>query len=239
VGVCLFWVLVVGILQVADAPKDDGVKNEAEKLFRKMEEKIDKAKSLECQFQFVVPWKPDGGKLDNNSFAGTLFLAQGNKARLQLNEVTGDRERYLHIVSDGAHLSLKEVGFSRIPISDSPKNLNSDARTCLARTGIFLATVPYPDVKATKDRFRISDFKLGIKEKIGERDTQRLEYKLSTKGDDFGAAFVVWLDIKTGLPVKRDWTPPPDEGRQRTVTENYTKLILDEKVDPKKFELPK
>ena len=50
-----------------------------------------------------------------------------------------------------------------------------------------------PDVKAgnAKDRYRASDFKLGVKEKIGEHETQRLEYELSVKGNDVRAPCVV------------------------------------------------
>src|SRR5262245_5469133 len=116
----VLWALVIGV-PVADEPKRDEAKNEAEKLFRKMEEKLDKAKSLECAFEISVPWKLGMLKLDNNSFAGTLFLAEGNKAFLALNEVTGDQDSYLHIVSDGVHHSLQQQAFGRLPYS--PKNL--------------------------------------------------------------------------------------------------------------------
>ena len=48
----------------------------------------------------------------------------------------------------------------------------------------------------------------------------------------------MWIDTKTNLPLKRAiMTQKGDD--KFTVTETYTKLKLDEKIDPKMFELPK
>ncbi len=48
----------------------------------------------------------------------------------------------------------------------------------------------------------------------------------------------LWLDVKTGLPVKRIVTAGV-AGERMTVTETYGKFTLDEKVDVKKFDLPR
>ncbi len=238
--------LIAGFLPVADQPKDDAVKNEAEKLFRIMEEKLDKAKTLECVFDGYLP-------TDLGSFEGTLLLAEGNKVRLEINKSKDDglqltpeaAKKYgkmrLRIVSDGVHLMMEGNGLDRPQLRDTPKNLNADILTWMSRTGLLLPQAPLPDQKVdcAKDRFVVSDFKLGIREKIADRDTQRLEYQLSAKGADTPIFIVVWLDLKTLLPVKRTLGERPLDGKQRELTENYTKLTLDVKVDAKKFELPK
>jgi hypothetical protein len=210
----ILFALAIGYLPITNEPKDDGVKNEAEKLFRKMEEKLEKAKTLECVFDGYMP-------SDLGSFEGTLFVAEGNKAWLQIKKTKNDGiqlqvdnesvRQVLHFVSDGGHQFLKGpgFGFGRPGQGDTAKNLNADIFTWISRTGMMLPHAPWPEQKvdSAKDRFRISDFRLGIKEKVGEHDTQRLEYKLSVKGNEALAAVVVWLDTKTMLPVKRTLTP--------------------------------
>ena len=123
---------------------------------------------------------------------------------------------------------------------DTPKDLDLEIRTWVARPGLFLPQAPLPDVAVAdaKDRYRVSGFKLGNKEKVGERETQRLDYQLSVKGQDLPFSVTVWIDLKSGLPVKRLVTS--GAGKEKfAVSETYGKLTLDEKVDPKKFDLPK
>jgi outer membrane lipoprotein-sorting protein len=220
--------LTVGLLLAADAPKDRA-KNEAEKVFRTMEEKLAKAKTLECVFDI---------RIGTQSYEGSLFLAGGNRARLEINESTKGRPMRLLMISDGARQSFQDNGISRPQLRDAPKNLNAKILTWVARPGMFLPHAPLPDVKAddAKEQFRVSGFKLGQKEKVGEREAQRLEYQLSVRGLEFSVA--VWLDLKTGLPVKRLVTERVG-GQQTTVVESYVKLTLDQKVDAKKFDLSK
>lgn len=223
--------LTTGSLLAADPPRDDDAKNEAEKLFRTVEQKLAKAKTLECDFDV---------KIDTLSYKGSLFLAEGNRARLEINEATKGRLMRCLIVSDGTRLSYQDNGLSHPKLEDTPKSLNADILTWMARPGVFLPQAPLPDVKAddAKDRFRVADFKLGSKEKVGEREAQRLEYRLTVKGQEDPFSVVIWLDLKTGLPVKRLVTSRTG-GQETTMVETYGKLKLDEKVDVKKFDLPK
>ena len=223
-------VLTVGLLPAADAPKNDGAKNEAEKLFRTMEEKLEKAKTLECVFEV---------KMDAHSYKGSLSLAEGNKACLKINEATEGRRMRCLIVSTGTRLSYQDNGMNHPKLEDTPKSLNAEILTWMARSGVFLPQAPLPPVKAddAKDRFRVSGFKLGNKEKVGERDAQRLDYQLTVKGNQAPPSFsvTVWVDLKTGLPVKRT----VGEGNATLTTESYGEITLNEKVDTKKFDLPK
>jgi outer membrane lipoprotein-sorting protein len=242
----ILFALAIGYyLPITDEPKDDGVKNEAEHMFRKMEEKLEKAKTLECVFDGYIP-------SDLGSFEGTLFLAEGNKVWLQIKKTKNDGlqlqvdnesvRQVLHFVSDGGHQYLKGRGFTfgRTGQSDTAKNLNAEIFTWISRTGMILPHAPSLEQKvdSEKDRFHVSNFKLGDKEKIGQRERQRIEYQLSAKGVDTPLSVVVWLDLKTLLPVKRS-AQVSGADKSEALTENYTKLTLDEKVDAKKFELPK
>jgi WD40 repeat protein len=205
--------------------------NDAEKLFLAMEEKLTKTKTLECGFDV---------KIDTLSYKGSLFLAEGNRSRLEINEATKCRQMRVLIVSDGARLSYQDNGMPHPKFDDTPKNLNAEILTWVARSGVFLPQAPLPDVKVddAKDRFRVSGFKLGSKEKVGEREAQRLDYQLAVKGLNDPLSVALWLDVRTGLPVKRIVTEGV-AGEKMRVTETYGKLALDEKVDARRFDLPK
>ena len=223
-------VLTVGLLVGAEAPKgDEGVK-EAEKLFRAMEEKLAKAKTLECVFDV---------NLNSILYKGSLFLGEGDKARLEINEASKAKAMRVRLVSDGTRMNYQDNGMPQPKLEDTPKNLEADILTWLARPGVVLPQAPLPDVKAddAKDRFRVSDFKLGKKQKVGERETQRLAYQLAVKGQKDPFSVIVWIDSKTGLPVKR-MVSSRIGGEQTTVVETYAKFTLDEKSDAKKFQLP-
>jgi outer membrane lipoprotein-sorting protein len=223
--------LAVGLLLAADVPKDDGPKNEAGRMFRTMEEKLATAKALECRFEI---------KMDPMSYKGSLFLAEGNKARLEINEATKEWPMRCRIVSDGTRLSYQDNGLDHANVSHTPKDFNRDILTWVARPGVFLPQAPLPDVRAddAKDRFPVSDFKLGNKEKVGEWEAQRLEYRLAVKGQESNYLVVIWLDLKTGLPLKRMVSPWGAKERL-VLVETYTKLMLEPKVDTKNFDLPK
>jgi RNA polymerase sigma factor (sigma-70 family) len=211
-----------------DPPRDSQPASvRAERLFGRMEDTLAKVKTLECFFEI---------KLGILSYEGNLFLAEGNRARLEINEATKERRMRSFLVSNGVSLSYQDNGMSKSQVSKTPKDLNRGILTWLARPGIFVPQCPLPDVAAedAKDRFPVSGFQFGNREKIGERESQRLEYQLSVKGQMDPMSVTVWLDVKTELPVKRVVT---SAGQEVTVVETYEKLSLNEKVDAKKFEL--
>jgi hypothetical protein len=102
--------------------------------------------------------------------------------------------------------------------------------------------LPPVEVADSKGRFPVSGFRLGPTEKVGEREAQRLEYQLFIKGQDGPdgkpAPFSVtlWLDPETLLPMKRVVL---QEVLGIKITESYGKLLLNGKVDVRKFEMPK
>jgi hypothetical protein len=82
-----------------------------------------------------------------------------------------------------------------------------------------------------------TDFKLGKKEKVGEHEAQAVEYTFKPPFGEMPSV-VVWIDLKTQLPLKRAVTEKTGN-QKRTYIETFTKLNLDGKIDPKQFELPK
>ena len=222
---------------VADAIGGDVTGKEAENLFRAMEEKLAKVKTLECSVEIHCD---SGGQMEALSYKGSLLLGEGNRARQEIKEPGKAPPIRLLMVSDGTRLSIQDNGMSQPAIENTPKDLNRDILTWLARTGVFVPHLPLPDVNAdsAQDRFPVANFKLGDKEKIGEHATQRLDYQLSIKGQDPTFAVTVWLDTATGLPLKRKLFS--QVGKEKlTVVETYSKLTLDGKVDAGTFDLPK
>ena len=154
---------------LADAPKDDGTMKEAEKAFRAMEEKLANAKTLECYLEIKCDF---GGQMGTEtlSYQGLLLLDEGNKARQEIKELAKGPPMRLLMVSDGAHLSMQDNGMAHPTLEDTPKYLNRDILTWVACSGVFLPDAPLPDVEAAdaKERFPVSGFKLGFKEKVDE-----------------------------------------------------------------------
>ena len=135
-------------------------------------------------------------------------------------------------------------------VGDTPKNDNAVLAGAIARGG-FISWFPmntFQDkprrLPAELDDVIAANFSFGKKEKIGERQAQRIDYKLTTNfADDRSKklketfAAQVWLDNETNLPVKRVITV--QEGDEKTqLTETYD-IRINAKIDAKEFELPK
>ena len=149
------------------------------------------------------------------------------------------------LVSDGTRWWWHDKGSPPHLVNKKPwANLTADCLTELARSGLSLPTMPLPPVEAanSKERFPVSGFRLGPKEKVGEREAQRLEYQLFIKGQNGPTGeklpfpVTVWLDPRTCLPIKRVVT---QDVLGVKITESYGKLVLDGEVEAKQFELPK
>ncbi len=196
--------------------------DEAEQLFRQMEEKLLTAKTLDLSFHMIDP----AGKVVEKS-EGALVAKSGNKARL-------DMFGQLVMVSDGTEILWAAPDAKP---KATPKDLDAEVRLWVARIGPMQANIQRVGVPVVpaKERFGVSDFKLGKKEKVGGQDTQQVDYQLTVKGEDHPWPATVWIDLKTKLPVERRITFK--EGEPPT-TEMY-KLKVDEKADDKTFDLPK
>src|SRR5262245_50330473 len=140
-------------------------KNEAEQLFRKMEDKLARAKTLQVAVSISIAGNKEG------KFAGSLTLAEGNKARLHLKGALADKALDLEMVSDGVRMHVSNPG-SKPSDRETPKNLNDIVARALSRVGLFatLMTARQSGPKRAElgvdDLFRASQFKLGKKEKV-------------------------------------------------------------------------
>jgi outer membrane lipoprotein-sorting protein len=212
--------------------------NDAEKQFRQMEMKLTNAKTIECTFEAKLEGDKEKGNLK-----GELTVGEGNKSQLEMGGDMDGKAIKATMIVDGTKMVViaddKPKGKE-----DTPKWLNDAYRAAMVRSGLFVPLMfihrvgEQPKEFKADDEFKVSDFKLGKKEKVGDQEGQAIQYKLHIKEFPEPLALTVWMDTKKPLPLKRVITMMKDKEKM-TITETYSKLNLDEKVDTKKFELPK
>jgi outer membrane lipoprotein-sorting protein len=213
----------------------------AEAQFKKMEQAVLKAKALQADVHLVAGADKDAFM----DLKGRIVIAPGAKLRLELEgEVRKEKDK-MTMVSDGSQMimsSSKQPGKSQ----KAEKHLTEMTLASIARSGITVALFfvsersdDKKDDEFSVDKFlAVSDFKLGKKEAIDGKDAQAIEYKLKAKSSKEPMDVTVWIDVKSGLPVKRVATA--NEGAMKvTITETYGKMTLDGKIDDKEFVLPK
>jgi outer membrane lipoprotein-sorting protein len=249
---CVIVIMAAGSPALAQGTKPANG-DAANQLFQKMEDRLADAKTLQCMLEIKSEGSGEPGfPVRKMEFVGSLALGEGNYVRLELTKTSAEAADlpgvpfWLHI-SDGRRELHQDSGMPKPQITDHVAgNLHADLVTLLARSGFYLPTLPLPPVEAAdmKDRFPVSEFKLGPKEKVGEIVTQRLDYRFDVKGQkqpngtDASFRASVWLDANTNLPVKRAITWKLVGVEVISITEHYKNLVVDERIDPKEFELP-
>ena len=178
-----------------------------------------------------------------------LVFAEGNKCRLDLEgtaNLQGLEGKALKefTISDGTKLLSTQRGTPR-PKEDAPTDLTNMLQGSISRCGMSVQLLTGRDREWFKEQgfkidedFKVTDFALGDKEKVGEHEAQVVRYNLFLRGK-VKLSVSVWLDAKTKLPLKRVTTIPDKGEQKRTVTERFTQLTLNPKLEPKAFELPK
>ncbi len=207
---------------------------------RRLEEKLAKAKSLHLEFEAVFEGEGSTGK-----FKGTLDCQPGGKARMEMKGEAEEKPFTMLMISDGKRTSVAGGGPAQEP-GETPKKLDEFFRATLARTGMVLPIYAaeaapggeQPKELDTDELFKVSNVKTGKKDKVDGKEAQMVEYELTVKGAKEPLSATVWLDAKTELPLKRVLKGKPD-GKTITITETYTDVALDKKIEAKTFELPK
>jgi outer membrane lipoprotein-sorting protein len=228
------------LLPLFPAPGQES--SEAEKLFRKMEKKLSEAKSLRVVLEGTAEGIEDlRGAL---KYKGTMILAQGNKARFEMEmEIDGKTHRTT-FVSDGAKM-IGDIAEKGKRPRDTPKEFFEVTVGFFKHGGPvagYVFSSSGPEGKQSFAKFKPSAFKLGQKEKVGQRQAQVVEYKLtlengSKEAEKLSLSEKLWLDAETNLPLKRIFTGKLK--KEFTYTENYSEFTVNPKLDAKLFELPK
>jgi outer membrane lipoprotein-sorting protein len=232
-----------------DKPRDD----DAKKLFQKMEDSLSNARTLRCdlKLKFEGTGEP-GGPFLKRELTGSLALEKPDRIRFELRKTAPEASDFPGIaywltISDGKRGLHEDSGTPKPQIGAAGKDdMAAGTATLLARSGLLLVTFPLPPVEARdmKDRFPVSEFKLGPKEKVGDVMAERLDYRFDVKGqkqpngDEAPLQASVWLDPKTSLPLKRTVTWKFAGVQVISIIEEYQNMVIDEKIDPKTFHVP-
>jgi outer membrane lipoprotein-sorting protein len=209
--------------------------NEAEKLFRGMEQKVRKAKTLQVRFDLSVT---DAlGK--KGTVQGILTLGEGDRYRVDgEGKLFGEAVKFTE-VCDGTTTSFRDPNDPKKDSNEpAPKAAGAYFRAALPRWGFFLSTLNMRrSGELTPDAFQLSDFKPAAPEKIGGRNAQVIQFTFKEKGAKDGLSMKMWLDAETNLPVKL--TVAGGKSDWADIAETYREFTIDPRVDAKLFELPK
>jgi outer membrane lipoprotein-sorting protein len=242
--------LACGLLAAAFVPAARAQDNAAEKLFRAMEKKIRSAKALKVVFTY---------QLEGKTTKGSLLLTNDNKARLQVRGPFSfgvKRDASFDLISDGKKLKLKGARLVGAPNGQAGFKLGGQMEGEIAKAfytwraaevsrvgmGPMVLGLPYTlgaetDPDAEEVRMKVYDFKPGAAEKVGKRQAKAVHYRCGKGGND-DPEVTVWIDTETGLPLKRVYLVHPESEKIR-ITESYSEIKLNPKVDAKAFKLPK
>ena len=225
----------------------------AKQLFEKMEERLSQAKTVKCDLNIHFDGSGEpGAPVRHVDYISSFALADGNRARLELKKAKAEAADvpgvpFLLIISDGRRQLHQDSGMPKPQIHRATESTNADLTALVSRSGFFLSTLPLPDVqvKSMKDRFPVSEFKLGPKERIGDLMAQRVDYRFDVagrkgpNGEDAPFRASVWIDSDNMLPLKRTITWNFGGFQVASTGETYKDIAVDKKIDPDKFQLTK
>jgi len=212
-------------------------KNEAEELFKKMEEKVHKAKTVQYESDSTLEGPLTG------SLGSKITLGESNKGNFTITMEFAGQKQTMKATSNGTKLHSGQ-GDKIDKKEDTPKHLGVGFATFLTRAGMAGMMVaskkddkndPLKADTFDKDKvLALSEFKMGKKEKVGDVEAQSITYTAEANGKKIPVT--VWIDPKTNLPVKRV-VEITEGGQAMKMTETIKSIKLDEKVDDKLFEL--
>jgi outer membrane lipoprotein-sorting protein len=220
------WVLLVLLPPALAVAGGEG--NEAEKLFRDLEERVGKAKVVRIAFASKI--MKDGK--ESGHFKGSVILEEGAKARIEVQGSVDGKDVSLRMVSDGKKMKVFASPVGKEVEEPLPKHFGTMARNAMSRVGptaALLLVHPRVQGKDEPDLAKllgVSDFKLGERTKVEGRDVRVVEYRVNLMDEK---VFVkLWLDAKTHLPLKRrEGSDKKGEGVQ--IFETYSEFKLGSK----------
>jgi outer membrane lipoprotein-sorting protein len=202
--------------------------NEAEKLFRAVEEKIKAAKAVQVAFDVEVKSRRTEGKLK-----GSLLFTKDSQARLKMNGNDAGKEITIELVCDGKRMKFAESPdtIAGARAEAAPANLHDLLCTVVSGPGLLPT---YDLLVPEAPQFRLVAFNLGAAEKVGGRDTKVITMDAVLLGGT--CQVTVWIDAETLLPVKRLVVAEEENTIRATETCTFT---LNPKVEAGAFTLPK
>jgi outer membrane lipoprotein-sorting protein len=220
------------------APPADG-----EQVLQDLDRKITAAKTLRIEFE--VNQESDG--LPRLLASGVIRVAGKNRFRTEIDFHSEGQSSHQVTICDGT-TAVRRTGPSPAELRQTEKRAvppwyTSALLDRLGRGGTFLAVElmwqQAKDPKAGRPggglAFVTDKIALGAApEKLKEAECWVVDYDLTPGDGNPTAKTRVWVDRKTGLPVRRRM-----EVLGSVFTATHSAFAIDEKMDEKLFELPK
>ena len=196
-------------------------KNEAQELYTKMQEKLRTAKTAQFTFKSTLE-KPD------EKWEGTVWLAEGNRACVEMTRHRAQNPYSLTLVCDGKQLHWSNG--ARKAVAKAPDTFNADFVALFAKIGAVEDRLEdlFRGRHDKLGRFEASDFAMGA---------QEIRFTVKVTGRGGGMDAKLWIDPATHLPLKR--TASVKEQPDQVLKEEYSDWKIGEPTDDAKFEVPK
>lgn len=215
----------------------------AEQLFVQADGLLKEKDTLRCEFRGEA--EGTGGP---GTYHGAWTFADGNRLRLELEMETPQGRQKITLISDGSRLVgiADERAGMTLPRKERAVHprLNREFLGRFATEGA--AGILFNDIHSSLKPF---DFVMGRKEEVDGRLAQVIEYRIHSH-DDPQIAFVadrspadadvvrLWIDTRTGLPLKRVQPLRPNSSEGGRVTEYYTRIERGTAVNFGDFVIP-
>ncbi len=202
----------------------------AEEAFRKIEERIGKAKTVKLKFRLQVDSKEDEAEKREEA-SGIVLVKEGNRALVELKEASEKGETGVRWVSDGKRVKTLTTFLKESTSEETlPDRLGDRVTAALVRVGAVVLAEPPDGEGEIGKKYGVSDFK------VGEDDggSRTLTYRLAIEGDL--ADVRLWYDPKTLVLVKRTVSAKTEMGEVR-IAETYGEFVLDGEIPDATFRL--
>lgn len=220
----------------------------AEKLFNKMEQTVEAAKSLVAVIDSKLMISTEDGKSHTAETKTTLFVAESNKVNLRMTGTMGGKEFEKTIISDGERQLLMSTHPGEKPTRKldkaKPRMAANMITAVVTRVGPVVSmfmTVPrnVESGEIVKDLFAVSQFESKGRETVGTREANVVTYVMEPKaqGEMLKLTCTMWIDAETGLPLKRVARLRDMDGNTWTCTDTFVSLEINLDIDGKTFEI--
>lgn len=205
-----------------------------EETFKKIEESIEKAKTLSITFSAGGMATAKGGGDGLFQASGVMLLKEGGRFNCLVKRRLEDRESENSIVCDGTKLSHKRDQ-TAAEVIEVPKACRGAASMLVTRVGILMGGLFQAPGEADEDVKKT----LALKNlRVGEDDgrAKTLLYTIS-----FGPATLdcrLWYEPKTLRLLKRTMKIRKGERVEGSLTESYVEYIVNADIPDEKFKLP-
>lgn len=212
------------------------VQDGGEALYRKIEEALLGAKTLQLKYRVVTEARA-GKDVDKCDVSGELAMKSNGRLRFDFRGTFLEADVKGAVACDGKTLRVT-VG-EKAKDRPAPADLGKEFARLLVRGGLSASfSAGFAHLQTSVAEWKLSDWRELEPEKLGERECRRLQFTVDTglKKEQFVAK--LWVDAATLVPVKRV-VKGGDDAIEIVITETWEGAKLDGGLADEDFEFEK